>query len=499
METLERQASRPPEKEDDRERNAGLDESEEIGTSAPAGAAVQSLRDKFLRFVQRLTPPDGARAYRDFVGWLETLIGPDPDALSPASDQPDEPTALQVVAQVRQAPEPLAERDIAALRLLKDILRGLVWAEDSVGTPEHVTYRQFVDELAGAIEAAVYQLPLHANREEIIVTDVVQARGISLRAVAVLGLAEGEFPPAINEDPILRDIDRRRLREGHNLPLEPSIESAEQEFFYETVTRPRERLLLTRPRLADNGALWPPSHFWEEVERLVNVQPRTLTSDSLPTQAEAASWPEWVESLAARADADTLQVRLADSPERFDALERAVHVVDARRRDAGGSPFDGDLSSMSEHFSERFGRRYVWSSSQLEAYHACPFRLFVTRVLGLEPRTEPAEGLDAAQLGNIYHHIFERLYRDSDIADPGDLDQLLDALPRVAAAVLDAAPQDEGFQETAWWPQTRDEICDNVRRSLDALHQLPGEFIPYRQEASFGLGGKPALELSTRR
>jgi len=35
------------------------------------------LRTKFERFVVRITPPDGARSYRAFVGWLETLIGAD--------------------------------------------------------------------------------------------------------------------------------------------------------------------------------------------------------------------------------------------------------------------------------------------------------------------------------------------------------------------------------------------------------------------------------------
>ena len=69
---------------------------------------------------------------------------------------------------------------------------------------------------------------------------------------------------------------------------------------------------------------------------------------------------------------------------------------------------------------------------------------FVGQVLKLEPREEPAEGLDARQLGNIYHHIFEQLYAKA--ADPADLEALLAALPAVAGAVLDAAPAVEGFR-----------------------------------------------------
>ena len=87
----------------------------------------------------------------------------------------------------------------------------------------------------------------------------------------MLGLAEGEFPATLSEDPFLRDADRRRLRVECGLPLELSTEGAEAEFFYETITRPRERLLLTRPRLADNGAPWQASPYWEAVRRLVAV------------------------------------------------------------------------------------------------------------------------------------------------------------------------------------------------------------------------------------
>ena len=111
----------------------------------------------------------------------------------------------------------------------------------------------------------------------------------------------------------------------------------------------------------------------------------------------------------------------------------------------------------------------------------------MSHVLGLEPREEPAEGLDARQLGNIYHHIFEQLYRTvtGPPADTADLDALLAALPAVAAAVLDEAPRVEGFRATAWWTQTRVEIADNVRRSVEALAALPGGFVPLAQEAAF--------------
>jgi len=479
------------------------DDDEELGLPAgsPRGAAAQALGCKFDRFVQRLAPPQGRHSYREFVQWLEALIGPDPTPRSARVPVREEPTALDVVARARRGAEGVGERDVAALQGLKDVLRGLVWAEEALSGGarppggQGVDYPRFFDELAGAVDAADYQIPWHPEREEIVAAGVVQARGVPFRAVAVLGLAEGEFPATIGEDPFLRDADRRRLRQEFALPLEPSTESAEVEFFYETVTRPWERLLLTRPRLAENGAPWQASPFWEEVRRLVGVEPETLSGESPPPAARAASWPELLESLAAHpSQAGVRRWVEGAAPERLAAVEVAARLFDLRRRGAVGSgPFDGDLSEHAVEFGRRFGREHAWSASRLETYRACPLMFFVGRVLGLEPRQEPAEGLDARQLGNVYHRILEQVYRGGGVDDPSDLAQLLAALPGVAQAVLDAAPRREGFRETAWWQQTRGEIVDNVRRSLGALAELPGDFVPVRTEAAFGLAGEPPL------
>ena len=123
----------------------------------------------------------------------------------------------------------------------------------------------------------------------------------------------------------------------------------------------------------------------------------------------------------------------------------------------------------------------------------CPFFFFVGSVLGLEPREEPSEGLDARQLGTLYHRIFEEVFEAPAVTDPTDLGQLLEVLSEVGPAILDAAPEDQGFRETAWWMQTRAEILENVRQSLEALLALPGSFVPYQHEAVFGLKGQPPL------
>jgi hypothetical protein len=61
---------------------------------------------------------------------------------------------------------------------------------------------------------------------------------------------------------------------------------------------------------------------------------------------------------------------------------------------------------------------------------------------------------------------------------------VLAVLPDVAKAVLDAAPEQEGFRVTAWWAQTRAEIEANVHASLAALAAYDGT--PAAFELRFG-------------
>jgi ATP-dependent helicase/DNAse subunit B len=479
-----------------RSRGESLDDEQKLPGYVVAGGEAQALSDKFERFLRRLTPPQGQQDYRTFVCWLEVLIGPDREAVAkqhraavaqrhPTFQWVNRPlvdrSSLEVVDRVREGEVILRGLDLAALQALKEILRGLIWAETSIGGGRRLNFSQFFFDLSGAVEATSYFPPAQPGRGQILVANVFRARAVPFRAVALLGLAEGEFPATVREDPFLRESDR------DHLGLESSIESAERELFYEAITSPTERLLLTRPRLSDNGAEWLASPFWEEVQRLVDVQPIELTTESVPPPDQAASWPELMESLVTYPDhqAGRSWVREAKLA-RWSKMMDAGNIFEDRY--AGGvvhTPFEGDLTGQAEIFRDYFNPGYRWSASSLEKYRTCPYNFFVGKVLHLEPREEPEEGLDAAQLGTIYHHILEALYRGVAPSDRNDLDKLSAALPAVSRRVLDQAPRKLGFRETAWWQHTRGEIEKNIAHSLVGLTELDGDFTPTVFEARF--------------
>ncbi len=471
FETLAAFAGRDP------DRFSGDDESLSAGVATPE---AQALERKFTAFFSRMISYQGEGSFHNFVKWLEDLIGPDP-----AIDDKPDPTSLNIIWRIHEAEPAIRDRDLAAMKSLKEILSSLVWAEEvgSLGRP--LDFASFLSDLTGAVEAATFQPPSQPDREEILVTSAIRARGVPFRAIALIGLAEGEFPAVLREDPVLRESDRRQLDDEFGHRLDSAIESNEREFFYESVTSAWQGLLLTRPRLTDDGGEWLASPFWEEIKRLVAVESQSLTTESQPSPGRAASWPELMESLASRLRNGAVQDWVQEHrPERWSRFNIASEIF-RWRYDSVRTRFDGDLTALASDFSDYFHPDFGWSPSSLESYRACPYQFFVSRVLSLAPRLEPEEGLDVAQLGTLYHEILEALYAGLDPADRLDVDKVLAALPGTAKAILDTAPQRQGFRESAWWRQSKQEIEENLARTVRALAQLPGDFIPTHFEARF--------------
>ncbi|MGC1377034.1 MAG: PD-(D/E)XK nuclease family protein [Anaerolineales bacterium] len=413
-------------------------------------SAADAPEAAFEAFVASVTPPDMA-SIRQYVAFVESLIGDDLNG-------GDEKDGLNMIFNARANPA-TAERDVAALRAFKDVLRGLVLAEATLGT-DSLTYADFYNDLRSATESATYSF---APLTGLMAASVLDARGLSLQAVAVLGLSEGEFPKQEREDILLRESDRVLLR-ARGLPLETRLHGDEATFFYQAVTRARQRLLLTRPYLAEDGQPWEPSPFWVEM-RSRNGNPaagRVRPEDGLDP-AEAASPVEWQE--AAR-DFDI-------------SLKNGVEVLKARMNPKAEGVYEGQVFDL----SERFGASHGWSASRLESYGTCAFEFFIAHALGLEPRALPEEGYDVRALGSMLHKILEEVYGGARLAE-------------TAQKVFATAPQDYGFRPTPLWKLQQDELLRAVEKTIRALDELSVGHEPRYREAKFGMGA-PSLVLQT--
>ena len=305
---------------------------EEGDSHLPQGDGNGVLK-KFEAFAALLSPPTEATA-RQYIAFIENLMGDDP-VLTPHPPLPisgEGSQGIRTVACARANPA-TAERDVAALHAFKDVLRGLALAESTLKTGM-LEYAAFYADLLGAVEAATYAVPCQTG---ILAASVLNGRGLAFEAVALLGLAEGEFPHQEREDILLRESDRAVLRD-RGLLLESRLRGDEGSLFYQTVTRARQRLLLTRPYLAEDGQSWEASAFWDEMRRLNEgrIPVRVRPEDSLEA-AEAASPVEW-----AQLD------RLANIH-----IQLGVEVLQSRLNRRAAGPFDGDVSELGEILAGR--------------------------------------------------------------------------------------------------------------------------------------------------
>ena len=409
----------------------------------------ETLESAFNSFVDLLTPPNRA-SIKEYVAFVESLIGDD-------MTSPNE-NGLNVVVNAR-ANQSTLERDVAALSAFKDILRGLVLAE-SVLENDSLAYADFYKDLRGALESATFTVPAESG---VFVASALDGRGLSFEAIVLMGLSEGEFPKQEREDILLRESDRAALN------LETKLHGDEATFFYQAITRGRQRLLLTHPYLAEDGQAWEPSPFWAEIRR-VNVgslEVRVRGDAGGVDPAEAASKVEWVESA-----------------QDFDIhIKNGIEVLRARMNPKASGIYEGELFDL----SERFGAGHGWSASRLESYGTCPFEFFVAYALGLEPRTPLEEGFDVRMLGSMLHKILEEVYATDDP---------LKNLQERARKVFESAPGDYGFRPTALWELQKVELTRVLEKTIRALDEASQGLAPFRMEARFGMG-KPSLVVNT--
>lgn len=425
----------------------------------PVGLEARTLWEGLRAFADRLAPPDPQLIHR-WVKWLEDLL----DDLGFF--------ALQET-----------QTDQASVAGLRDTLRSLVLGEQVCGE-QPSTFAGFIADLRSNMEGAYIQDPLPWAQPAVLVLRVLEARGIRLRAVAVLGLSEGLFPEVEREDPFLREAVRTELG------LDPRLGREQAGLFYQAVTRADEFLLLTRPTLADDGERWEPSPYWTAATSLFTEPPSLVRPDDPRPLADGAS-PEEVLFLAVRRG--SLPRSYEELSPRFAQARRAHTVLAARLASEPAGPFEGDLTTTQPLLAARYGPQHVWSPSRLETYASCPLEFFAAHALQLEVREPPQPGMDVQQRGSLLHAILERAYREAPIpADPASVEETLRA---VAAQEFANAPRTYGFRPSPLWEMEQAYLLERLVETVNELAEVEAGWTPLATERVFGIRGEPALDL----
>ncbi len=229
--------------------------------STEEAAALYTALDQFFT---RITPLEEATA-REYIRWLEALIGADPQAYEePADvDKSIPASGFEVLARIREGLEPaLVARDLLALDCVKRVFREVLSAYDLVDSYTPVSWEVFRLDLQIAIDHSTVNTARTANRlGRVLLASVFEARGLPHDHVFLVGLSEGEFPARAPESALYTDEERHRFQ-GQGIALSSRAEQADEgSLFYEMTALAHRSLTLSRPYIDGRGNEWPKRSF----------------------------------------------------------------------------------------------------------------------------------------------------------------------------------------------------------------------------------------------
>jgi ATP-dependent helicase/nuclease subunit B len=340
------------------------------------------------------------------------------------------------------------------------------------------------------------------------------ARGLSFRVVFVPGLAERIFPRKIVDDPILPDrqrgeIDLTRLHDQlalERLGLRLAVGAARDRIY---LSYPRIDVQQSRPRVPSFYAL-------EALRAAEGALPgfEEIASRAESTTRARLGWPAPENAEAAIDEAEYDLALLASLVDEKDdqSTGRAHYLLTANKHLARAlrarsrrwlrrwTPNDGLVDpdelarqSLARHqFSAR-----SFSATALQNYSSCPYRFFLSAILRLDMRQEPAaiEVIDPLTRGSLFHETqFEVL---TGLKEEGLLPLGADSLAR-AFILIDQSLQRlaAGYEDELApaiprvWQDGINGIKADLREWLRRMADNVDGWIPDKFELSFGLSDR---------
>ncbi len=248
----------------------------------------------------------------------------------------------------------------------------------------------------------------------VVFSQIDRFRSSGAKVVLVLDLTEGVFPKGFSTEGFLSDGERHILQKM-GLELAPGLESKQREeqlLLYAVLTAPTEKLFLFRPLLDNDGGTYQPSGIMKRVRELL-PRAEIVNPDATDDPLSGVEGGSGAFSLLATALADCggnpdslspplleLYHWFQNSPEHREALMQLQTSMNA-------AP---PVAISKELATALYGAPLHLSASQLETYHSCAFRYFLT--YGLLLRERELAGMEPRSMGSIQHAALYRYFAD---------------------------------------------------------------------------------------
>lgn len=375
--------------------------------------------------------------------------------------------------------------DRAALKQAGEVLAEIVLTARLTGR-EPISFAEFCDQAIAGWRTASYIQPL--PHDAVTLIEPLEAGARDPAFVIVMGLTERVFPRQAKEDPFLRDDERVILREV-GLPLEAHGERADDErlLFYQAISAPSERLVLSYPRAEEESDTLRSFYIDEVLDLFEHVPMVTrLLTDVTPRPEECVTPRDRVLAACAEiADAGECGSPHPITPllSWLDGTERATVVEIEKTR------YRPRLARLeSEELRHTFAAPRRYTVSEIETYLRCPFQYLAK--YGLKLRTLP-EGAGAADKGRIHHAVLRRHFRArAECEEIFSVDEMCEELLKRLQECLTERPLDARPHRVRMMERTlQDALCGFAKR--EELFRKRFNLLPAYFELRFGLEADP--------
>ncbi len=456
---------------------------------AQSAAEAWALRSFMLRLHDTLNHAQDSRTWAAFVNWAGEIID----------------------HYLDEASLPTVERDN---------LDTLVAALQELANLDEVEEGADLDAFRAALDETLNRPAARAGAlgEGLLVGPVRIAAGLRFDHIYLVGMVEGLVPAQPPVDPLLPQSEREKTG------LLFHSTAAERYDYLAAAAAGRTRVLtFARGNNIAMREQHPSRWFLEEASCLYGspVYPSMLSNPRELAQLREQPWFEEVVSaqhgintLSATQPADIHDYDL----HRLSQWRQAGNAIDAHhlaqsqsvlaralamQRARNAQPltsWDGDLSSAISP-SGRIGlsNREFFSPTRLQTWATCPFRYFLSNVLGIAAPEQPEElaTISALERGSLLHAILERFIREAqeqDAIPPPDQPWTHEhrrQLFEIAAEEFRKAEQRGVTGKPLLWEMVRDQMISDLERFLkeDAKLRKKHDVSPHAVESSFGFSG----------
>lgn len=341
---------------------------------------------------------------------------------------------------------------------------------------------------AGFDEIEVGTIPQSVDR--VIIGDMERTRLKPVKYLFFLGLNDGWVPKDTGKGGLISDADREYLADS-NIELAPTPRSQvyiDRFYLYCNLTKPSEKLYLSYVAMDDEMKAARPSYVIEHIKSIfpalkISEGAAKDVADNIGSLGEAkVCFSDLVREYA-------LGTEDLQREEYIKILHAIIGDKDYINGIVSNAFFSYEKKDIGRYIAGLlYGSRLYTSISRMEKYAGCAYAYFLKYGLSLEEREE--YGIEAADLGNVYHGVLETfagLLAGKGLDWNNFTDEQAEELINEAVEAEAARYTDALFFENEKNRYVADRMKKVMLRTVKTLaYQMKmGEFTPYEYEYEF--------------